>query len=176
MSKSISILFIVGSLLFAQSASAAYATAFSRASATWKAQDSEGTEYEIVWTKANESSKCGSNCRIYRVWCWLPINTDNGQPLYKLDRTYGRLWKNGTEGADPYYSSDFDFRNTSGSWTSEDYSNNYISDNGRRYYAYKSYGTDLSSNYDYEIRFYYKYTSNYSWCQRRIDFSYGGIG
>lgn len=174
MTKLITLALAAGFTLAASSASAAYATAFSRAEVTWKAQDAAGKEYDKVWTTADFSDSCGTNCRMYTVFDVLPVNSDNGLPVYKLDFTYGRLWKNGTDGTDPYYSSDFDFRNTNGTWGAEDYSNNYVSGSGRRYYGYRNYGTDLSCGYGHEIQFDYKYTSGFSWCQRRIQFYYIG--
>jgi hypothetical protein len=159
-----------GLVLVATDASAAYATAFSRATATWKAED--GREIETTWNSAASSASCGTNCRVYNVLLWV---NDPSQE-YNLAFTYGRLWKNGTNGTDPYYASDFDFRSNSGGWTSEDFSSNYVYGTGRNYYARKAYGTDLSSTYDHEIRFDYKYTSTFSWCQRRINFAWTWIG
>ena len=176
MKKAVMMIAVLGCVLFAGNAFAAYATAFSRAQATWVAQDGSGNTYTSTWTSAT-SQGCGTNCRRYKVWAILPINLDNGQPNYKMSRTYGRLWKNGTNGTTGYYYSDFDFRNTNASWGSEDYSNDYISGSGRRYYAYRYYtGTNLTSTWRDEIRFDYKYTQNYSWCHRRIDFAWGGLG
>lgn len=172
MSKILGPLVAIGAIACASNAAAAEYTNFSRATVTWQAQDGSGSEYDVSWTTATTQG-CGTGCSTYRVACLLAVNTDNGQPVWKLKYLYARLGKSGTNGFSPYASTSWKFRHYTGRWTTPDRAWDIpLSSNARYYLAEKDYDTALTSAFDYEIGLQFQYTSGGSIGERRIGFSY----